>query len=210
MAKCSNPLDEVQIGGGQCWSVGAKVLEAEGLILFADRVVLAAGMLTEAMQEEGGCQRQTAKEPGKGWCVVFEANAKDFPQQSLGQGVLGLPRVQAMLNILVVHVEDHVSEPVAGEVGEEGTKAVEHGEGFKELNVLLVVPVWNTVSEHQVQVLRSAKVASKASWACISPDVCCMQWGWKDQGEASPAAEELVPPSQFSYGQLGQSQQAEG
>ena len=67
-AKCSNPLDEVQIGGGQCWSVGAKVLEAEGLILFADQVVLAAGTLTEAMQEEGGCQRQTAKEPGKGWC----------------------------------------------------------------------------------------------------------------------------------------------
>ena len=65
-AELSHPLDEVKVGRWQGQPVGTKVLEAEGVVLLANRIVLVARACTEAMEEEGSCMRQAAKEPGEG------------------------------------------------------------------------------------------------------------------------------------------------
>lgn len=51
-----------------------------------------------------------------------------------------------MLKVLVVHMEDHMSETVASEVGDENSEAVKHCKGLQELDVLLPMPVWDAMS----------------------------------------------------------------
>ncbi|KAJ1037614.1 hypothetical protein NDA14_004016 [Ustilago hordei] len=66
-AKHSDPLNEVQVRGGEGHPVGAKTLEAEGLVLTINRVILVVGALAKTVQEEGSCMCRVAKESGEGW-----------------------------------------------------------------------------------------------------------------------------------------------
>lgn len=100
--------------------------------------------------------------------VMYEAEAKDLPEELLHERVTRVARPETVLNSLVVNMHDNGQrhQPMNDKV----SKGLDDGQ-HQEADVLLPVVFWDLPGEGGNGVMSETKVSPKATQAGISPDV---------------------------------------
>lgn len=106
--------------------------------------------------------------------MLLQAQGEYLSEEHLGQRIADGPLPEAILDVLVVHMDDDA----AGSCPERGEKAqgLQNGEGFQEANVLLAVAAGEFLGKDRQGSLHAAKVATDAPLGGIRPDMLNDEW----------------------------------